>query len=171
MASVIKHGRKHGSSLMGQIAKTQWQRHIWVSYFQINKAVSEHPFPNLLFFTTSTQNSRFILWGRRRKKKKKKKKSISAKFINGFLRSMRVHSEGLAGTRFIPVNVLEGELPLMLFSFPLGSKSMWVLSRPGRHTGGTSSSLLFLHAAPGLWRGEKDSSDPHSHCQVDSNLS
>lgn len=96
--------------------------------------------------------------------RKKNKKSISAKFINGFLRSMRVHSEGLAGTRFIPVNVVEGELPLMLFSFPLGSKSMWVLSRPRRHTGGISSSLLFPHTAPGWWRepfeGEKDSLDP-----------
>lgn len=30
-------------------------------FFQINKAVSEHLFPNLLFFSTSTQNSRFIL--------------------------------------------------------------------------------------------------------------
>lgn len=49
--------------------------------------------------------------------KEEKKKSISAKFIHGFLRSMRVHSEGLAGTQFIPVNVFEGELPLMLF-FP-----------------------------------------------------
>lgn len=61
-----------------------------------------------------------------------------------FLRSMRVHSEGLGGTQFIPVNVFEGELPLMLFSLPLRSKSISVLSRPTCHTGGTSfqSSLL-----------------------------
>lgn len=49
------------------------------------------------------------------------KKSISAKFIHGFLRSMQVHLEGLGGTRFIPVKVFEGELPLMLFSLPLRS--------------------------------------------------
>lgn len=36
---------------------------------------------------------------------------------------MRVHSEGLGGTRFIPVNVFEGELPLMLFCLPCRSKS------------------------------------------------
>ena len=58
------------------------------------------------------------------------KKSISAKFIHGFLRSMRVHSEELGGTQFIPVNVFEGELPLMLFSLPLRSKSILELSRP-----------------------------------------
>lgn len=66
------------------------------------------------------------------------KKSISAKFIHGFLRSMRVHSEGLGGTQFIPVNVFEGELPLMLFSLPLRSKSISELSQPACHTGGTS---------------------------------
>lgn len=60
------------------------------------------------------------------KKKNGEKKSISAKFIHRFLesgRSMRVHSEGLGGTRFIPVNVFEGELPLMLFCLPCRSKS------------------------------------------------
>lgn len=53
--------------------------------------------------------------------RRKEKKSISAKFIHGFLRSMQVHLEGLGGTRFIPVKVFEGELPLMLFSLPLRS--------------------------------------------------
>lgn len=65
-------------------------------------------------------------------------KSISAKFIHGFLQSMLVHSEGLGGTQFIPVNVFEGELPLMLFSLPLRSRSISELSRPACHTGGTS---------------------------------
>ena len=57
---------------------------------------------------------------------------------------MQVHSEGLGGTQFIPVNVFEGELPLMLFSLPLRSKSILELSRPTCHTGGASlqSSLL-----------------------------
>lgn len=83
---------------------------------------------------------------------KKEKKSISAKFIHGFLRSMRVHSEGLGGTQFIPVNVFEGELPLMLFSLPLRSKSILELSRPVCHSGGTSSP----HCYPqGTWTGGK----------------
>lgn len=77
------------------------------------------------------------------RKKEEKKNQLELNLLMDFLRSMRVHSEGLAGTRFIPVNVVGGELPLMLFSFPHGSKSMWVLSRPWRRTGGTSSSLLF----------------------------
>ncbi len=75
--------------------------------------------------------------------KEEKKKSISAKFIHGFLRSMRVHSEGLGGTQFIPVNVFEGELPLMLFSLPLRSKSILELSWPAFHMGGT-----FLQSSP-----------------------
>lgn len=75
---------------------------------------------------------------------KEKKKSISAKFIHGFLRSMRVHSEGLGGPQLIPVNVFEGELPLMLFCLPLRSKGVLELSWPTCHTRGTfpeSSSL------------------------------
>lgn len=51
---------------------------------------------------------------------------------------MRVHSQGLGGTQFIPVNVFEGELPLMLFSLPLRSKSISELSRPACHLGGTT---------------------------------
>lgn len=38
-------------------------------------------------------------------------------------RSMQVHSVGLPGTGFIPLNVFEGELPLMLFSLPLGQRA------------------------------------------------
>lgn len=82
------------------------------------------------------------------------KKSISAKFIHGFLRSMRVHSEGLGGTQFIPVNVFEGELPLMLFSLPLRSKSISELSRPARHMGRNFPPVLAdTHKAPGQERG------------------
>lgn len=69
---------------------------------------------------------------------------------------MRVHSEGLGGTQFIPVNVFEGELPLMLFSLPLRSKSILELSWPACHTGGTSPAVLTItHKAPGQkwgWR-------------------
>lgn len=77
------------------------------------------------------------------------KKSISAKFIHGFLRSMWVHSEGLSGPQFIPVNVFEGELPLMLFCFPPRSKSILELSRPACHTRGTSLQSSVTHMARG----------------------
>lgn len=63
---------------------------------------------------------------------------------------MRVHSERLSGTQFIPVNVFEGELPLMLFSLPLRSKSILELSLPARHTGGKFlRALAVTHKAPG----------------------
>lgn len=83
------------------------------------------------------------------------KKSISAKFIHGFLRSMQVHSEGLSGTQFIPVNVFEGELPLMLFSLPLRSKSISELSWPASlpHTRNFPPVLTVTHKAPGQQRG------------------
>lgn len=82
------------------------------------------------------------------------KKSISAKFIHGFLRSMQVHLEGLGGTQFIPVKVFEGELPLMLFSLPLRSQSILVLSWPTGHTGRAFPLVLTVtHKAPGQQRG------------------
>lgn len=63
---------------------------------------------------------------------------------------MRVHSERLSGTQFIPVNVFEGELPLMLFSLPLRSKSISELSLPARHTGAKFlRALAVTHKAPG----------------------
>lgn len=62
---------------------------------------------------------------------------------------MRVHSKRLSGTQFIPVNVFEGELPLMLFSLLLGSKSL-VLSR--RRPRARGNLQLVTSMAPGQWR-------------------
>lgn len=86
---------------------------------------------------------------------------------------MRVHSEGLGGTQFIPVNVFEVELPLMLFSPPLRSKSIVELSRPARHMRGTS--LTVTHKAPGQERGRRraagDPGERQSAClAADSNM-
>ncbi|GAA6075751.1 uncharacterized [Tachysurus ichikawai] len=43
---------------------------------------------------------------------------------------MLVHSARRSGTRFIPLNVFEGELALMLFSLPLGQRARSSLSPP-----------------------------------------
>lgn len=94
-----------------------------------------------------------VLFCEEEEEEEEEKNQLTLNLFMDFCDQCEVHSEGLAGTRLIPVNVVEGELPLMLFSLPLGSKSMWVLSRPGRHAGGTSSSLFFTHAAPGQRRG------------------
>lgn len=119
----------------------RWNEICWlILYIQVNKVSSE------LFFLQIKVKGRCLysllhslpLLRIRDLFSEEEKKSIRAKFIHGFLQSMGVHSEGLGGTRFIPVNVFEGELPLMLFSLPLRSKTILVLSRPGCHTGGVS---------------------------------
>lgn len=66
---------------------------------------------------------------------------------------MWVHSKRLSGTQFFPVNVFEGELPLMLFSLHLRWKSILELSQPAGHTGATSVVTYEAPASRRGWRG------------------
>lgn len=121
-----------------------------------------------IFHHLYTHNSRFILWGGRRRRKKNQ---LVLNLFMDFCDQCKSTQRGSLGPGSSQLMWLKGNCHWCCFSLPLGSKSMWVLSRPGRHTRGTSSSLT-LHprrswTAEGTGGDEGTTARIHrSHCQV-----